>query len=231
MQKRYFYTFFITCLLTKLSLLLNICKNVITVNKIMQEKLKQFAIVQMGYSFRSRLEVIESGNVAVIQMKDLSPNNRVVCGGLDRTDMDVVKDHHLAQKGDLVFRSRGRVTTSAILAEDPGRVLVAAPLLRIRITQPERILPDYLNWFISQPEAQRFLASRQEGSSVNMISRAELEDLPVWIPPLEKQHHIVELAALSARESKLLQTLAQKREQYFSTLLMRVAKGTTNGHQ
>ncbi|MBW1939935.1 MAG: restriction endonuclease subunit S, partial [Deltaproteobacteria bacterium] len=191
----------------------------------MKKKIKQFATVQMGYSFRSRLETMENGGVAVIQMKDLSLENTVVCSGLAKIDMDVLKDHHLVKKGDLVFRSRGQTTTAAILLEDPGKAVVAAPLLRIRITKPELVLPEYLNWFISQPEAQSFLTSRAKGTAQKMISKQALEDMDVFIPSIKKQKAIVELADLSGRESMILQTLAQKRDQYFSTVLMKLAKG------
>jgi len=73
------------------------------------------ATVQMGYSFRSRLEASEGGGVAVIHMKDLLDDNTVGCDDLVKIDLDAVKEHHLAQRGNLVFRSRGHVTTAAIL--------------------------------------------------------------------------------------------------------------------
>lgn len=191
----------------------------------MKIKIKMLAIVQMGYSFRTRLEASKSGDVAVIQMKDLLDDNTVGCDGLVRIDMEAVKEHHLAQKGDLVFRSRGHVTTAAVLLDDPGKAVVAAPLLRIRITKPDRILPEYLNWYISQLDAQIFLTSRAKGTVQKMISKQAIEDLDVALPSLEKQRTIVELASLSAREQTLLHTLANKREQYISTVLMQFAKG------
>ena len=216
-------------------------------------KIKNLATVQMGYSFRSRLEVSEDGGVAVIQMKDLLDNNTVDCDGLTKISLDAVKGHHLAQKGDLVFRSRGQVTTAAVLLEDPGRAVVAAPLLRIRVMKPDIVLPEYLNWYISQRDAQIFLTSRAKGTVQKMISKQAIEELEVALPSLEKQKNIVELATLSAREQTLLHTLADKREQYISTVLMQFAttesteghgkpriithswlqttKGTTNGHE
>lgn len=198
-------------------------------------KIKELATVQMGYSFRSRLEASEGGGVAVIQMKDLLDDNTVGCDGLVRINMESMKDHHLAQRGDLVFRSRGSVTTAAVLLEDPGKAVVAAPLLRIRVTRPDMILPEYLNWYISQREAQIFLTSRAKGTAQTMISKQAIEELEVALPSLEKQKNIVELAAMSAREKNLLRTLADKREQYISTVLMQFAttdgkKGTTDGH-
>ena len=191
----------------------------------MKITLKKLATVQMGYSFRSRLEAYEDGGVAVIQMKDLLDNNTVDCDCLTRINMEAMKDHHLAQRGDLIFRSRGSLTTAAILLEDPGKAVVAAPLLRIRVTRPDKILPEYLNWYISQRDAQRYFTSRQEGTSVNMVNRKQLEDMEVALPSLEKQKNIVELATLIAREQTLLHTLADKREQYISTVLMQFAKG------
>lgn len=92
----------------------------------MKLKIKQLATVQMGYSFRSRLEASRGGEVAVIQMKDLLHDNTVGCKKLVKIEMETIKEHHLVQKGDLVFRSRGQITTTAIFLEDPGKAVVAA---------------------------------------------------------------------------------------------------------
>ncbi|MBW2166558.1 MAG: restriction endonuclease subunit S [Deltaproteobacteria bacterium] len=191
----------------------------------MKLKIKQLATVQMGYSFRSRLETSRGGEVAVIQMKDLLQDNTVGRKKLAKVEMKTVKKHHLTQKGDLVFRSRGQITTAAILLENPGKAVVAAPLLRIRITKSDKILPEYLNWYISQRDAQIFLASRAKGTVQKMISKQTIEDMEVYLPTLEKQQHIVDLAKLSAQERTILSTLSEKRDKYISTLLMHLAKG------
>lgn len=188
-------------------------------------KIKKLAAVQMGYSFRSRLEASKDGDVAVIQMKDLQDDNTVDCDDLVKINMAAMKEHHLVQRGDLIFRSRGHIATAAVLLDDPGNAVVAAPLLRIRIARPEVILPEYLTWYISQRDAQIFLTSRAKGSVQKMISKQAIEDLEVALPSLEKQKAIVELATLSAREQSLLHALAYKREQYISSLLMQFAKG------
>ena len=188
-------------------------------------KIKKLATVQMGYSFRSRLEASGGGEVAVIQMKDLLDDNTVGCDDLVKIDLDAVKEHHLAQRGDLVFRSRGSLTTAAVLLEDPGKAVVAAPLLRIRVTKPDKVFPEYLNWYISQRDAQIFLTSRAKGTVQKMISKQTVEELEVALPNLENQKQIVELAMLAAREESLLQKLADKRNQYLSEILMKVAKG------
>lgn len=191
----------------------------------MKIKLKNLATVQMGYSFRSRLEASEKGDISVIQMKDLLDDNRVDCSDLIKIDMGMFKEHHLVKKGDLIFRSRGQVNTAAILLEEPGKAVVAAPLLRIRIIKPDMVLPEYLNWYINQREAQIFLTSRAKGTVQTMISKSAIDEMGILLPNLEMQKGIVELALLSAREQYVLHTLAYKQEQYISTKLMKFIEG------
>lgn len=190
----------------------------------MKVALKDIASIQMGYSFRARLESMDSGAVAVIQMKDLTDQNRVDCSTLARVDIVNPKEHHLAKRGDLIFRSRGLTSTSAILLDDPGMAMVGAPLLRIRVTNGG-ILPEYLNWFISQPPAQAFLTSHAKGTAQKMISKETLDGLEVDVPPLEQQKTIVVLASLGETEQRIMKKLAAKRHQFISTHLIRLAQG------
>lgn len=190
----------------------------------MKVALKDIASIQMGYSFRTRLESMDSGAVAVIQMKDLTDQNRVDCSALARVDMENPKEHHLAKPGDLIFRSRGLTSTSAILMDNPGIAVVAAPLLRIRVSD-HGILPEYLNWFIRQAPAQAFLTSHAKGTAQKMISKETLERLEVFVPPLERQRTIVEITALAEKERHILEKLAERRHQSISTTLIRLAQG------
>lgn len=190
----------------------------------MKVALKDIASIQMGYSFRARLESMDGGTLAVIQMKDLTDQNRVDCSALARVDRENPKEHHLAKQGDLIFRSRGLTSTSAILLDDPGIAVVAAPLLRIRVPD-QVILPEYLNWFIRQAPAQAFLTSHAKGTAQKMISKETLEELEVFVPPLERQRTIVEITALAEKERHILEKIAEKRHQFISTHLIRLAQG------
>lgn len=167
---------------------------------------------------------MDSGAVAVIQMKDLTDDNRVDCNALARVDMEKTGEHHLAKPGDLILRSRGLSSTSAILLEDPGPAVVAAPLLRIRVSD-DGILPEYLNWFISQTPAQAYLTSHAKGTVQKMISKETLDGLDVYVPPLEQQKTIVALAFLGEKEQHILKKLAERRHQFISTHLIRLAQG------
>lgn len=196
----------------------------------MKLNLNKIASIQMGYSFRTRLDFMDQGQISVVQMKDLNGENRVDCKDLMRVGMNTVKKHHLVRPGDIVFRSRGQVTTAAILIEDPGPAVVSAPLLRIRVDQ-NVVLPDYLVWYINHPSSQALLASRAKGTSLKMISKQALESLEITIPPLEKQHAITDLAALASKEQRLLKKIADRRSYYISRKLMHLAVGDPPGHE
>ena len=193
-------------------------------------KLGEIASIQMGYSFRTRLEVVEGGSLAVIQMKDLGEVSVDLQGLCRIADDDGMKEHHLARPGDLIFRSRGLSATAVVLATDPGPAVVAAPLLRIRILPRlnRQVLPDYLAWAINQPPAQAFLASMAKGTAQKMICKQTLESLEVPIPPPARQRFIIELATLAARELELVQQIAVRRRLCLSKTLMQLAETEGN---
>jgi hypothetical protein len=186
--------------------------------------LKNIADVRAGYSFRTRLEAMETGSVAVIQMKDLTSANQVCCDELVKVDMETPKEHHLVRPGDLIFRSRGLTSNSALLVDDPGFAVLAAPLLRIRVTSTT-VLPEYLNWYISQLPAQSYLTSCSEGTALKMISKQSLEKLEVFVPSIARQRLVVEMASLAAEEQRLMKLLTEKRNHYISATLLNLAQG------
>jgi hypothetical protein len=192
----------------------------------MKVKLKKVASIQLGITFRGRLDTVPSGAVAVIQMKDLV-DDRVDSSRLSHIEMEQPKEHHLARRGDLIFRSRGVTNTCAILSESPGNAVVAAPLFRIRVSDTV-VVPEYLNWYINQPPAQLFLATHSKGTAQKMISKDALEALEIAVPSLERQKAIIELSVLVEREQTLMKKLAERRSQYMSEKLLNLAEGEGN---
>lgn len=198
----------------------------------MEKRLKEIAQLQVGYSFRSRLESSPSG-LLVVQMKDLHVD--ASAGGVDCVDdrhlqrvqvEGEVKASQLLAQGDLIFRSRGLDMTPALMLGAPEEpTLLAAPLYRIRVHSQAQLLPAYLNWYLRQREAQAYIASQVKGTAQKMLSKHSLENLPVDVPERSMQESIVELAALSRRETALLETLSAKRQTLISTQLMQMAKG------
>ena len=186
--------------------------------------LKQIARVQMGLSFRGRVEPERDGNVAVIQMRDLAEGHRLSdVRNLVTVNMEGVNPRHLVKCNDLIFRSRGKTTTTAIIESEIKRAVVAAPLLRIRVTDAH-VLPEYLCWFINQPSSQAFLHSRATGTAMVTIGKSVLNALEITLPDRNTQKQIAAFAALSEQEQRLMKDLAKAKKRVTEGVLMRLAK-------
>ena len=191
----------------------------------MRRQLKDIARVQMGVPFRSRIEPEADGTVAVIQMRDLTEDNKLSHRNLVTVKMNSLNDRHLVKRKDLIFRSRGQTTTAAIIDTKIGPAVVAAPLLRIRVTS-KHVLPEYLCWFVNQASAQAFFHSRATGTAMTVIGKSVLDDLQVPLPDLETQERIGALADLSNKEQKLMRELAKKKEKLVNGIQMRLVTKT-----
>lgn len=185
--------------------------------------LRELADVQPGYTFRSGVVDDPTGTTTVIQMKDLGDDNLVRLSSLARVAAEVPEVYG-ARKDDVLLRSRGDKVTSAIVAQDPPGTVVAAPLLRIRVTT-DAVLPEYLNWFINQPPAQAHLARHNEGSYVKMLRRQAVCELEVDVPPLDRQEAIARLAGLSARERMLNAEIGGLRDRMLADIMLAYAQG------
>ena len=186
----------------------------------MKYKLKDIALVQMGLSFRSRIEPDAEGNVAVIQMRDLT-EDKLDYRTLTTFNINGINERHLVQCKDLIFRSRGKTTTATIIDRELGRAVVAAPLFIIRATS-EKVLPEYLYWFINLSSSQAFLHSRATGTAMIMIGKSALDALEIPLPNLETQARIVALADLLNKEQRLMKNLAEQKEKLVKAIQMRL---------
>jgi len=177
----------------------------------------------MGRPFRSRVEPDPQGDISVIQMKDIDENNRLDTSHLTRVHLPDINPAHLVNPGDLIFRSRGRANTAALVSHPLDKTVVAAPLFRIR-PATDKVLPAYLAWYINQPRAQTYLERQASGTISRMIHKKTVADMAIELPPLERQHQIARLAALAGREQELLQRLAEKRKTYAEGILNKLAQ-------
>ena len=184
-------------------------------------KLGQVASIRMGYPFRSRLEHDAMGAIAVVQMKDIDDASALHVEDAVRVELADFKEHHLIRPGDLVFRSRGRTNSVALVSANIGPAVLAAPMLLIR---PVDVSPAYLLWYINLPATQATLAAQAEGTSVRMISKAALEALEMPLPSRRKQQLIVEVSALAMAEQGLLEQIAQARKRLADGVLLRYAR-------
>jgi restriction endonuclease S subunit len=186
-------------------------------------QLKKIAAIQTGYPFRGKFERDPTGNVAVVQMKDIDDYNCIEFEDLYRVQVEDLSQKHLLQTHDILFRSRGVTNTAALVPEVLGKMIAAAPLTVIRV-KSVKVEPAYLVWYLNHPQGQARLSSLVQGTSLAMVNKADLAELAVELPALDIQKGIAALAALGQQEQRLLEELRQKRKVYMDGLLMQRVK-------
>lgn len=188
----------------------------------MKLKLQEICRVQMGYSFRSRLErTVSDSCIRVIQMKDISESGHLIKEDIFCIEMKNIKPGYLLNKGDIIFKSRGNLNTAALVSEDLGKTIAASPLTVLKV-KGKNVLPAYLAWYINQPMVQKLLEAKAGGTSVRMINIADLGALEVSIPPIETQKKIIGIFELFQREQALVQEITVKRKKLYETLFKRI---------
>ena len=187
-------------------------------------RLGEICHLSSGFTTRGRLEPAPSGGLPAIQLRDVQGDDEVNSGNLHRYLIGDLPARYLVRGGEVIFRSRGEPNTATVVSASLGEpAVVILPLIIIR---PNRdvVLPEYLAWAINQPDVQRRLDAKAQGTSLRMISKAVLEQIDIPLPDLDTQGRIVAIHTLAKHESSLLRELAERRARLTSLILTEQAR-------
>tara|TARA_R110000772_G_scaffold257336_2_gene374111 strand:+ start:37080 stop:37646 length:567 start_codon:yes stop_codon:yes gene_type:complete len=164
-----------------------------------------------GYPFRGAINDATGGDVSVVQIKNVDPEQGVEWGALLRTFLAGRKQPDWLENGDVLFIARGNRNVAVHLDQVPDRAVCAPQFYLLRV-KGDRVLPAYLAWYLNEHPAQRYFEQSAEGSVVTSIRRQVLESLPLPIPNLERQQVIVNLVDAARREKQITKQLIRNRE-------------------
>ena len=190
--------------------------------------LKKLAKIQSGYINRGKIYPHKDGASLLLQAKDVDADRQSY-----RTDTLVRfmpkmsgKDWFL-KPGDILFMARGARNFSVLMGELPEGVLAAACFFIVRVSN-NKILPEFLHWYLNQPPVENYL-KRFSGRGVHMpvVRRAVLENIDIPLPPAETQRKVSELNKLLQREQDLYKQLAEKRKKLITEICLEATSGNT----
>jgi hypothetical protein len=180
--------------------------------------LAELVQLQSGHPFRGSVPSIAEGNAFALQMRDIGPDGGIAWNDLVRTQLEGSRTPEWLQPGDVVFVARGTRNFALCLQQVPLQTVCSQYFFLLRVKAQSGLLPEFLAWQINREPAQRYLASNAEGSNQLSIRRGVLENLPLVLPPIERQRLVVALADKASQEKQNLEALIRNREQQLDAL-------------
>lgn len=176
----------------------------------MVKKLEEIANVASSHTFRARLEHHPGGSVYVLQLRDVRLGKNIVWEDVLRIK-DFPGGKHLLEPSDLLFSMRGSNYSAFFLPEVKSPTVASSQFFRIRIkiTEPQLILPDFLAWQLNQRPAKAYYAAKETGSTVRSIRMSEIRAMQIVIPTIERQRELLSLDEKIMGHNKLLNDIAK----------------------
>lgn len=191
-------------------------------------KLSEIADISTGYSFRSKIKEDPEGDTKVIQMSDVDKNRGIIKKQLTSiSDFDPRSDRYFLDPGDIIMTSKGYNMDAFAVPGGLGKVVAVNSFLVMKV-KTDKIIPEYLAWFLNSKRTQHFFKSVAAGTNIPNLSKRAVEGLEVKFPALEKQYQIADLDFLKRKEIYLHQQLAEKKEKLIDNLLQKQADKWNN---
>ncbi|WP_338849787.1 hypothetical protein V8J88_12075 [Massilia sp. W12] len=175
--------------------------------------------VRCGVTMRSRIITHPQGNVCLVRMQDMHDENAwqalpcVLAKNMPHANL-------LDPACDLVLRGRGQRLTMRCVPQLTMPTVCVSPLMRVRVRDPARLLPQYLCWYVNTPQAQAQLQHQAYQSDIAQLRVHALDALCMPLPAPERQAMILTAAAQARSDCAAAQAKAwQTYEQMIQDLL------------
>lgn len=192
-----------------------------------QVKLSEVASVQLGIAFRGADAARHqpNGSHRLIRIGEISEDGDITIGDgephLIGLDFPGAARGEL-RAGDVLVAARGSRMTAAVF--DGSFSAVAGSQFGIIRPDRNKLLPQYLRWFLNLPAIQESLQSQARGSYVRSLPIGALNNLEVAVPSLDRQHVIAEIHQLRLQEKHLTARLVEHQAILINHTLLRAAK-------
>jgi len=183
--------------------------------------LVEMASISAGYPFRGKIDKLPQGDVAVIQMRNASPETGIDWPELIQVELPRSSEKAFLNSGDIILSTRGGRNFAYCIDKGRGSVVCSPHFFVIRPMR-DAVLPEFLAWQINQMPAQNYLAAGATGSYILNLKRAVVERLPIVLPSFERQDSIVHADQAARAERLVLNQLIQNRTKEMNALAKEV---------
>lgn len=177
--------------------------------------------LRVGYSVRKKKEFLfQDATHWLIPIRAVSRELECIdWSELEPTEFKQDDSRYILKDGDVLILVRGVVIAIAV-EKPPKKVLVQN---NWAIFSPKPVLSGkYLAWWFNHPKTHQDISRLILGSSQSFLPFAELKQLKIPVPPMERQARILTLHHLRQREKELTQQLEKKRDQLSQALTLKL---------
>lgn len=134
-----------------------------------------------------------------------------------------ISEKHLLKDGDVLFAAKGTKNFAAVFENHNEPSVASTSFFVIRPTY-NKVLPQFLAWFLNNHTTQTLLKGQAIGTSIPSISKQVLENLEITIPSIETQQAILQITKLRNREKSLKQKIETLREKQIQQQIINAIK-------
>jgi restriction endonuclease S subunit len=190
----------------------------------MRKKITEIAEIRLGYQFRRKIEPDSDGSHKVIQISNFDEGRNLNANSLISVKLDKSAGKYLVNRNDVLFLARGHRNWAAPVTVPLNDTVPVGHFFILR-PKTDKVLPEYLAWYINQAPAQEFIHNiARRGSHMPLVSKSAFAGLQIELPDLRTQSAIVELSKLFGKEQELLEELQDKRAQMIKAICLKAIK-------
>lgn len=188
----------------------------------MKINLKTITTIQTGFFGRPSAK----GKVLYLQTKDFDENALLKASLYPVLDFECKNEKHLLLNKDILFAAKGSKNFAALYESKKLSAVASTSFFVIRLLEKyiNKVLPEYLVWFINHPNSQKILKGQAIGTSIVSISKTVLEELEISIPSIDIQKIILKIADLHSKEKKMNQQIEILREKQIQQQIINAIK-------
>jgi len=185
----------------------------------LKKKIGNIADIRTGIWAKPHL----NGDVVYLQAKHFDEEGNVVARLHPDLYFNEISQKHFLNPGDIVFAAKGIKNFAAVFEAHNQSAVASTSFFVIKLLD-DKVLPQYLAWFLNHPETQKYLKTFARGTSIASISKSVLEQLEVPVPDNQAQENILRIAELRKKQRKLTFEIDNLKEQYIQQQLFKALK-------
>lgn len=164
-----------------------------------------------------------SGELVYLQSKHFDENGQLNTGLYPDLPAEDISEKHILKDGDVLFAAKGTKNFATVF-ENHNEPSVASTSFFVLRTSYNKILPQYLAWFLNNQATQALLKTQAIGTAIPSISKQVLENLEISVPDIERQEAILHITKLRNKEKLLKQKIELLREKQIQQQLFNALK-------